>query len=213
MNEVDLTSRAFRSDAYTSDQPEVELGPAEHDGRVVELRDTRQDPGLELVDRVHPYVAQEGPGHLREGALDEVEPGAVLGGMDVLEAARPGGEIGAGLAADVGRVVVERPVRGRSTMPARRSSKKRLRHFDTIWTGVSSRRAISVFSWLSAARSTIRARTTSRYGAEYRRLVDSRTARSTGANPMMNGLCLGMYSSCCEREDHPPSGGLDTPSY
>jgi hypothetical protein len=40
-----------------------------------------------------------------------------------------------------------------------------LRHFDAIWTGRSSRRAISVFSRPLAARSTIRARTTSRYGA------------------------------------------------
>src|SRR5664280_3481894 len=101
------TSRSFRTNPYASNESEVELVPAEHDGHGVELRDALQDAHLQRVDRIHPDVTQEGPGHLREGALDQVEPGPVLGCMDVLEAARPSGEIGAGLAADVGRVVVE----------------------------------------------------------------------------------------------------------
>jgi hypothetical protein len=32
----------------------------QHDGRVVELRYAHQDLGLELVDRVHPDVVEEG---------------------------------------------------------------------------------------------------------------------------------------------------------
>ena len=53
-------------------------------------------------------------------------------------------------------------------------SKKRSRHFDTIWRGVSSRAAISPLPRPAAARSTILARINSRYGDVQRRLALSK---------------------------------------
>ena len=53
----------------------------------VDVVDTGHDALLELVLRCHPDVAQDRSGELGEEALDEVEPGAVLGCERELEAA------------------------------------------------------------------------------------------------------------------------------
>src|SRR6218665_2698956 len=52
-------------------------------------------------------MAQEGSGHLREDRLHEIEPRAVLGGMDVLEAPRAACQVGHRLLGGVGAVVVQ----------------------------------------------------------------------------------------------------------
>src|SRR4249919_686492 len=53
-------------------------------------------------------MAQDGAGELREEALDQVEPGAVLGREGKVEAAwRPGGEPGSGFPRNVCGMVVE----------------------------------------------------------------------------------------------------------
>ncbi len=41
-------------------------------------------------------MSQEGASHLRKGALDEVEPRSVFGGVDILEAPRAVREEGQG---------------------------------------------------------------------------------------------------------------------
>ena len=52
-------------------------------------------------------VTQEGSRHFGEGRLDQVQPRAVLGGMDVLEAARTARQVRHGFFGDVGAVVVQ----------------------------------------------------------------------------------------------------------
>ena len=59
----------------------------------IDVLDTGHDALLEFVLRCHADVAQDRAGELGEEALDEVEPGAVLGREGELEAARNlGGE-------------------------------------------------------------------------------------------------------------------------
>ena len=53
----------------------------------IDVLDTGHDAFLELVLRFYPNVAQDRSGELGEEALDEVEPGAVLGCERELEAA------------------------------------------------------------------------------------------------------------------------------
>jgi hypothetical protein len=86
--------------------------------------------------------------------------------------------------------VLGRPVLGRSSRPARRSSTKRLRHFDTIWRVVSNRSAISSLVRPSEARSTILARTTKKYADVYRLLLASSSLRSVGVSTTAYGLLL-----------------------
>ena len=57
------------------------------------------------------------------------------------------------------------------------------------------------FSKPSAARSTILARTTSRYGNVYRRARASRTRRSVADNVMTYGLFLGMIGPLVNHQD------------
>ena len=52
----------------------------------INVLDTSRDALFELLFRSHPYVAQNRAGELGEEALDEVEPGAVLGREGELEA-------------------------------------------------------------------------------------------------------------------------------
>src|SRR4029077_17446174 len=66
-----------------------------------------------------------------------------------------------------------RPPRGCSSRPGRRASANRLRHLLTIWRGVSKRAAIISLGMPCAARSTILALTTSRYGDVYFRALAS----------------------------------------
>ena len=55
------------------------------DGVAIDVVDTRHDALLELVFRCHPDMAQDRASELGEEALDQVEPGAVLGSEGELE--------------------------------------------------------------------------------------------------------------------------------
>src|SRR6218665_1948982 len=85
----------------------VEGFPLESNGLEGHLVDAFENTMLEFVTGSDPDVAQERSGHLREGRLHEIEPGAVLGGMDVLEAPRAACQVGHRLLAGVGAVVVQ----------------------------------------------------------------------------------------------------------
>src|SRR6202045_243488 len=63
------------------------VGPCVDDRVAINVLDTSRDALLELLFRSHPYVAQNRAGELGEEALDEIEPGAVLGREGELEAA------------------------------------------------------------------------------------------------------------------------------
>ena len=74
----------------------------------VDVVDTGHDALLELVLRCHPDVAQDRSGELGEEALDEVEPGAVLGCERELETAgRSCGKPSSGFSGDVRGMIVE----------------------------------------------------------------------------------------------------------
>src|SRR5258708_8526906 len=64
------------------------VGPCMDDGMAIDVVDAGHDAFFELVLRVHPDVTQDGAGELREEALDEIEPGAVLGCEGEPEASR-----------------------------------------------------------------------------------------------------------------------------
>src|SRR5262249_62359291 len=66
-----------------------------------------------------------------------------------------------------------RPPRGCSSRPGRRARANRLRHLLTIWRGVSKRAAMMSLDRPWAARSTILALITSRYGDVYFRALAS----------------------------------------
>ena len=54
-------------------------------GEALDLGDPLEDARLKLLFGLDPDVAQEGSGHFRECALDQVEPGAMLWRVHVLE--------------------------------------------------------------------------------------------------------------------------------
>ena len=70
------------------------------------------------------------------------------------------------------------PGRGASASPSRPCSQYRRRHLRAVSSQMPSRSAIALFPTPAAASSTIRARSTSRNGAEARRDSDSSSARS-----------------------------------
>jgi hypothetical protein len=78
------------------------------DRMTIDILDTSHDAFLELLLGRYPDVAQDRTGELGEEALDEVEPGAVLGCEGELEATiRSRGEPGSGLSRDVRGMIVE----------------------------------------------------------------------------------------------------------
>ena len=78
------------------------------DGVAIDILDTSHDALLELLFRSYPYVAQDRAGKLGEEALDEVEPGAMLGREGKLEAAgRASSEPSFRLFGDVRGMIVE----------------------------------------------------------------------------------------------------------
>src|SRR5258708_10943752 len=64
------------------------VGPCVDEGMAIDVVDAGHDAFFELVLRVHPDVTQDGAGEIREEALDEIEPGAVLGCEGEPEASR-----------------------------------------------------------------------------------------------------------------------------
>ena len=55
------------------------IGPGVNDGLLIEIVHGSHDPILEFLFGRDADVAEDGAGKFREEALDEVEPGAVLG--------------------------------------------------------------------------------------------------------------------------------------
>ena len=78
------------------------------DGVSIEVIHGGHDAVLEFLFGCDADVAQDGAGELGEEALDEIEPGAVLGREGEFESAgRLLGEPGFGLLGDVRRMIVE----------------------------------------------------------------------------------------------------------
>jgi hypothetical protein len=78
------------------------------DGSFVEVTHGGHDAVLEFLFGCDPDVAQDGAGELGEEALDQVQPGAVLGREGKFEAARRSvGELGFRLLGDVCGMIVE----------------------------------------------------------------------------------------------------------
>lgn len=77
-------------------------------GLAVEIVQVCHDPLFEFGFRSHPDAAQDRARHLREEALDQVEPGAVLWREDEAEAALTlGGEPFVGFLGHVRRMIVQ----------------------------------------------------------------------------------------------------------
>ena len=85
-----------------------------------------------------------------------------------------------------------RPPRGCSSRPGSLSRQNRFLHLLTICRGISRREAIMSFRNPAAAIRTIFARTTSRYGDVYRRVLCSNSFRSSFESSIKNGLIFGM---------------------
>ena len=75
----------------------------------IDVVDGGHDAVLEFVLGCDADMAQDGAGELGEEALDEIEPGAVLGREGERRSGRHGwrGEPGLGLLGDVGGMIVE----------------------------------------------------------------------------------------------------------
>ena len=63
----------------------LKLLPAVDHRRGIDFGDPFQDSGFEFVQRLHSYVAQKCACHFAKQRLHDIEPGAVLGGQNVLE--------------------------------------------------------------------------------------------------------------------------------
>src|SRR5579862_6366549 len=111
------------------------IGPGVDDRMAIDVIDTGDDALLEFVFRGDADVAQDGSGELGEEALDEVEPGAVLGREGELEAAGwLSGKPGSGFSGDMRRMVVEDQL-DRGT--GRISGVEKLKEFDELPTAVA----------------------------------------------------------------------------
>lgn len=88
---------------YILGDTEVELVPTKHHWRCIDLCYAFEDALFQIVFGCDPDVPQECARHLGEGALDQVEPRAMLGRMHILEAPGARAEIGHSLLGDVGR--------------------------------------------------------------------------------------------------------------
>jgi hypothetical protein len=96
----------------------------------IDVLDAEHDAFLELLLGRHPDVAQDRAGELGEEALDEVEPGAVLGREGEREATRRlSGEPCLGFSGDMRRVVVQDQLDRRT---GRVSGIKKLEEFDKL---------------------------------------------------------------------------------
>ena len=85
------------------------IGPGVNDGMTIEFIHCGHDAILELLFGCDADVAQDRARELGEEALDEVEPGAVLGGEGEFESTgRLLGEPSLGLLGDVRRMIVAR---------------------------------------------------------------------------------------------------------
>jgi hypothetical protein len=79
-----------------------------NDGIAVEIMDRSHEAILELLLGCDADVTQDGAGEFGKEALDEIEPGAVLGGESEFEAVRGlTGEPGSGLFGDMRGMIVE----------------------------------------------------------------------------------------------------------
>jgi hypothetical protein len=56
------------------------------DGGGVDFSDTHEDSLLELLKALHTDSFQEGASHFPEQGLNQIQPGAVFGGMNVEKA-------------------------------------------------------------------------------------------------------------------------------
>lgn len=88
---------------------EITLFPAEDDGGGIPFRAAWVDTRVECCHRSNAAVSQTGPRHLREGAFDQIAPRARFGGMHLLKASRPGGQISHGFLRKVGRMMIQHP--------------------------------------------------------------------------------------------------------
>ena len=74
---------------------------------LIELVDSQQNPVFQLGPTLDPDATEKGSRHVAEDGLDEIEPGPAFWGVDILEATRPGRQLGHGLFGNVGTLVVE----------------------------------------------------------------------------------------------------------
>lgn len=103
------TSSPFHHYIYILYNTEITLFPAEDDGGGIPFRAAWVDTRVECCHRSNAAVSQTGPRHLREGAFDQIAPRARFGGMHLLKASRPGGQISHGFLRKVGRMMIQHP--------------------------------------------------------------------------------------------------------
>ena len=102
-------SSPFHHYIYILYNTEITLFPAEDDGGGIPFRAAWVDTRVECCHRSNAAVSQTGLRHLREGAFDQIAPRARFGGMHLLKASRPGGQISHGFLRKVGRMMIQHP--------------------------------------------------------------------------------------------------------
>jgi hypothetical protein len=102
-----VTSSSFHQTRYESCDPEVELAPAEDHRGGVDLGNAGGDALFELSHRGDAYVSQKRAHHFRERELNQIEPRAMLGRVNVLESSRARMRIGHRFLRNVRRVAVQ----------------------------------------------------------------------------------------------------------
>jgi hypothetical protein len=76
-------------------------------GGGINFGDAFENSGFEFFPRLDSNMSQEGPGHLAEERLDDVEPRAVFGRQDVLESVGVGCQKGSRLFGEVRGMIVQ----------------------------------------------------------------------------------------------------------
>ena len=78
----------------------------------IHFLDPLQDTRLEFFEGIDADMPQEASRHFGEGALDQIQPGAVFRGVNVLEAPGSGRQISHGFFRDVGGMIVQNDTQG-----------------------------------------------------------------------------------------------------
>src|SRR5437867_7463496 len=92
---------------YTLSNQKIELFPTMHHGSSIDLRDPAQNSFFEFGFGFDPDLPQEGMRHLAKERFHQIEPGAVLGRVNITKAVGSGCQVGTRLLGDVSRMIIQ----------------------------------------------------------------------------------------------------------
>src|SRR6266699_1220332 len=102
-----FTSTSFHKILYVSGSQKIELFPTMHYRSSIDFRDATLNPFFEFSFGFHSDLPEKSVRHLAKKRFDQIQPGTVLGRVDVTKAVRPCCQIGARFLGDVSRMIIQ----------------------------------------------------------------------------------------------------------